>query len=211
MFLAKNCLKGTVTRDFWPLFFFHESTPYGPLIHTLKHFRILVRIHGDIQISKLFCGVSDPTEHKKNVQIGGSLSMNPICLGQCSLYMQTIFEKCPFKENGKLSKLFRLVLRGLNLPAGSDTPQNKILRGIRLRRTRPCGVSVGWPAKFRETKFREMFREILFRISRNFLMTFAIFRETKYMKISLNFAKVILQNCTETNFVSFLQLNSYRI
>jgi hypothetical protein len=45
--------------------------------------------------------------------------------------MQPIFKKCPFKENGKLSKLFHLVLRGLNFPAGSDTPQNKILRGIR--------------------------------------------------------------------------------
>ncbi len=55
--------------------------------------------------------------------------------------MQPIFEKCPFKENVKLSKLFRLVLRGLNLPAGPDTPLNKILRGIRTRRTRPCGVS----------------------------------------------------------------------
>ena len=50
-------------------------------------------------------------------------------------------EKCPFKENGKLSKIFCLVLQGLNLPAGSDNPQNKILRGIRPRRTRSCGVS----------------------------------------------------------------------
>jgi hypothetical protein len=50
--------------------------------------------------------------------------------------MQTIFEKCPFKENGKLLKLFCLILRGLNLPVGSDTPQNKILRGISPRRTR---------------------------------------------------------------------------
>jgi hypothetical protein len=66
--------------------------------------------------------------------------MNPICLGKCSLYMQTIFKNCPFKENGKLSKYFRLVLRGLNLSAGSDTPQNKILRGIRPHRTRPCGL-----------------------------------------------------------------------
>jgi hypothetical protein len=56
--------------------------------------------------------------------------------------MQTIFKKCPFKENGKLSKLFRLVLRGLNLPEGSDTPQNKILRGIRPRRTRSCRVRI---------------------------------------------------------------------
>jgi hypothetical protein len=55
--------------------------------------------------------------------------------------MQPIFEKCPFKENCKLLKLFRLVLRGLNLSAGSDTPQNKILRGIRPHRTKSCGVS----------------------------------------------------------------------
>ena len=67
--------------------------------------------------------------------------MDPICLWQFSLCIQTIFEKCPFKENGKLSKLFRLILRGLNLPVRSDTPQNKILRGIKPRRTRSCGVS----------------------------------------------------------------------
>jgi hypothetical protein len=67
--------------------------------------------------------------------------MDTISLGQCSLYMQAIFEKCPFKDNGKLLKLFCLILRGLNLPVGSDTPQNKILRGIRPRRTRSCRVS----------------------------------------------------------------------
>ncbi len=67
--------------------------------------------------------------------------MDTLSLGQCSLWMQTILEKYPFKENGKLSKLFHLILRGLNLSVGSDTPQNKILRGIRPRRTRSCGVS----------------------------------------------------------------------
>ncbi len=67
--------------------------------------------------------------------------MDTMSLGWCSLYMQTVLEKCPFKENGKLSKLFRLILRGLNLPVGSDTPQNKIMRGIRPRRTRSCQVS----------------------------------------------------------------------
>jgi hypothetical protein len=55
--------------------------------------------------------------------------------------METIFEKCPIKENGKLSKLFCLILRGLNLPVRSDTLQNKILRGIRPRRKRSCWVS----------------------------------------------------------------------
>ncbi len=35
--------KGTVARDCRPLVFFHESTPYGPLIHTVKYFRIRIR------------------------------------------------------------------------------------------------------------------------------------------------------------------------
>jgi hypothetical protein len=61
--------------------------------------------------------------------------------------MQTIFKKCPFfiKVNGKLSKLFHLVPQSLNLPeqnsAGYQTPQNKILRGIRPHGTKSCGVS----------------------------------------------------------------------
>jgi hypothetical protein len=66
---ANYFIKGTVARDFWPLFFFHESTPYGPLIHTLKHFRILVRILEDIRFSKLFCGVSDPGEQHSKTNI----------------------------------------------------------------------------------------------------------------------------------------------
>jgi hypothetical protein len=61
--------------------FFHESTPCGPLIHTIKQFRILVRISRDIRIKKFFLRVSDPTEQKTIFQIGGSLSINPICLG----------------------------------------------------------------------------------------------------------------------------------
>jgi hypothetical protein len=59
--------------------------------------------------------------------------------------MQMIFEKCLFKENGKLSKFFHLVLLGLNLPAGSDTLQNNVLRGLIPRLTKSCGVS--GPAK----------------------------------------------------------------
>jgi hypothetical protein len=30
--------------------FFYESTTYGPLIHTLKYFRIRFRIHADVRI-----------------------------------------------------------------------------------------------------------------------------------------------------------------
>jgi hypothetical protein len=50
-------------------------------------------------------GYHTPAEQKIIIKIGGSLSMDPISLGYCSLYMQKIFEKCPFKENGKLTKL----------------------------------------------------------------------------------------------------------
>jgi hypothetical protein len=42
-------VKGTVARDFRPLIFFHQSTPFGPLIHTIKYFRIRLRIRRDIQ------------------------------------------------------------------------------------------------------------------------------------------------------------------
>ncbi len=73
-------LKGKIARDFWPLVFFMNRPHMGPYSYP-KTFRILVRILGDIRISKLFCGVSDPAEHKINFQIGGSLSMDPICLG----------------------------------------------------------------------------------------------------------------------------------
>jgi hypothetical protein len=56
---------------------------------------------------------------------------------------------CSFKENGKLTKHFCLVPRGLILPAGSDTPQNKILRGIRPRGINSCRKSdpaKQWPS-----------------------------------------------------------------
>ncbi len=77
--------------------------------------------------------------------------MDTISHGQWSLYMQTIFKKCPFKENGKLLKLFCLILRGIICqqgliphrakPSRYQTPQNKILRGIRPCGTKSCGVS----------------------------------------------------------------------
>jgi hypothetical protein len=68
--------------------------------------------------------------------------MDPTCLGYCSFIYADGFKKCPFKQNGKLSKktFFRLIPRGLNLSVGSDTPQDKILQGIRPRRTRSCGI-----------------------------------------------------------------------
>ncbi len=58
-----------------------------------------------------------------------------------------------------------------------------------------------WPAKFREP-FREIFISHFAKVLN--------FRETKFTKISQNFGKVSLQNCTEMKFVYFLKLNSYR-
>ncbi len=51
--------------------------------------------------------------------------MGPLILGPPGSGTQTIFEKCPFKEKGKLSKLFRLFLWGLK---GSDIPQDFVLQ-----------------------------------------------------------------------------------
>jgi hypothetical protein len=64
------------------------------------------------------------------LKMGGSLSMDPICLGVVK-----------FIHADKFSKLFRLIPKGPNLPLVSDIPQKKILRGNRPRRTRSCGIS----------------------------------------------------------------------
>ncbi len=45
--------KGTVERDF-RFCFFHESTPYEPLSHTLNYFRIRFQIHRYLNLKKLF-------------------------------------------------------------------------------------------------------------------------------------------------------------
>jgi hypothetical protein len=52
------------------------------------------------------------------------------------------FEMYPFKETGKLSKLFDMILRGHEQPPmGYDTPQNKFQGGIIPLGTNFCGVS----------------------------------------------------------------------
>ena len=43
-FLQDTCVKGEVSRDFLPLFFFHESNPSGPLINRLKWFFLKIRL-----------------------------------------------------------------------------------------------------------------------------------------------------------------------
>jgi hypothetical protein len=46
--LASIPFKGTVSRDFRPLVFFHQKIPPRPLIHALKYFRIFLRIRRDM-------------------------------------------------------------------------------------------------------------------------------------------------------------------
>ncbi len=55
--------------------------------------------------------------------------------------MQTISKSVPLKRMATSKNIFIWFCEGINLPVGSDTPQNKALRGIRPRRTRLCGVS----------------------------------------------------------------------
>ena len=45
-------IKGSVSRDFQPPVFFHDSKPSGPLINRLQYFRIRFRFRQDIQIFK---------------------------------------------------------------------------------------------------------------------------------------------------------------
>ncbi len=56
-------LEGIVSRDFWPLVFFHESNPSSPLPwHNLKPFLIQLRFRRDIQIRISFCVVAHSAE-----------------------------------------------------------------------------------------------------------------------------------------------------
>ena len=43
-----STIKESVSRDFWPQFFYHDSNPSGPLINRVKYFRILLRFRRDI-------------------------------------------------------------------------------------------------------------------------------------------------------------------
>jgi hypothetical protein len=57
-------LKGTVARDFWPLFFC-KSTSYGLQIHTLNYFRIRCRLGEHIRKGTFISVVGDSAESKK--------------------------------------------------------------------------------------------------------------------------------------------------
>jgi hypothetical protein len=89
----------------------------------------------DIQILKLFPGGLIPCGTQTIFYLGDTLIMDPFSLGYCSLYMQTIFRKYPFKGTGKFSKLFDMILWSHEQAAWYHTPLNRFLQDIRPRGT----------------------------------------------------------------------------
>ena len=62
MFLHCLYVKGSVSRDFRPIFFFHESNPAGPLINRLKCFQLFFRFSRDIRSQSCLRGVQHTTK-----------------------------------------------------------------------------------------------------------------------------------------------------
>jgi hypothetical protein len=77
--LKQKYIKGTVSRDFRPLVFFHQTIPSGPLIHGLKHFRIWLRIHKVIWSHIRKCSPSGVIDL---AQATWAVSMTPLRLPQ---------------------------------------------------------------------------------------------------------------------------------
>jgi hypothetical protein len=62
--------------------FFHDSTPYGPLIHAPKFiFDFYFEFAEILKFESGSAGVSNLAEQKTIFKIGGSLSMDTISLG----------------------------------------------------------------------------------------------------------------------------------
>ena len=64
----RKCFKWSVTRDYRHSFFY-DSNPHGPLINSLKYFRIRFQFRGDFQIFKKLCSVHHPAESDSAVCI----------------------------------------------------------------------------------------------------------------------------------------------
>ncbi len=107
--------------------FFHESTPYSPRIYTLKYFWILFRIRRNIRFWMLF--------HKVGYPAG-------LCLAGYPGTPQDIVLRGirPPRRTSACYKMYKTLplFCGVWYPAGScsagsDTPQDFVLWGIRLR------------------------------------------------------------------------------
>ncbi len=125
-------LKGTVARDFLPLVFFHESTPYSPRIHTLKYFWILFRIRRNIRFLMLFCGVWYPAGL---CSAGSDTPQDFVKRGIRP--RRTLF--CGVSDSAE--QVYAIKCTQLcHCSVGSDTPQDLVLRGLIPRRVLFCGV-----------------------------------------------------------------------
>jgi hypothetical protein len=85
-------LKGTLTRDFPPLVFFHKSTPPRSLIHGLKHFE-----YGFKFAKKIGYEIADFHQSCVNDQL---------CLLSSRIRSHTVFEKALTCVSGTQGKLF---------------------------------------------------------------------------------------------------------
>ncbi len=74
-------IKGTVARDFRPPYFPIKTNTPGPLIHSLKYFRIRVRIRRDIRIRSLTDRYIFSGKSKKTFRLGEFWNMDVIGLG----------------------------------------------------------------------------------------------------------------------------------
>jgi hypothetical protein len=75
----KSNLKDTSAR-FLPPGFFHQLTPYGPLIHNLIFFKFGLK-SGEIFIFEI-CSLGPASQlNKKICELGDSLCMDPLVLG----------------------------------------------------------------------------------------------------------------------------------
>jgi hypothetical protein len=112
--------------------FFHESIPYSPRIHDLKHFWILFRIRGNIRFWMLFRGVWYPA----GLCSAGSDTPQDF-VKQGIRPRRTLF--CGVSDPAEQVYAIKST-QICHCSAGSDTPQDLVLRGLIPRRVLFCGV-----------------------------------------------------------------------
>ena len=102
---VKLLLKG-VGHEIFDLHFFHDSTPFGPLIHRPKYFPSWVRIRWDIRSQSDLCGV------QHNAEIKTFLNISTFYTSIFSFMMIDVFTPIrispdfPYKSNQRLKKIF---------------------------------------------------------------------------------------------------------
>ena len=143
-------IKGSVSRDFRPSVFFHDSYPSGPLINRVKYFRIRFQFRPDIQIFKKLSGVHHTAESSSTVCIPPQ-SQAPRCASYrrvklCGMHPTTESSSTvciiPRSQAPRCASLNRVKLRGVHhtaesssavcIPPQSQAPRCASYRGVKL-------------------------------------------------------------------------------